>query len=200
MAHGEILSKEMKVLHFLFEWFDFYRRFVYVGSVDYLSTRTIMSLSKWCKLLYMLLDMMLDMLHMLLDMMLDKICDFLIGVFFFYGIIALSHCCWTGLDDLSFLFLVFISCSVVIVCRRVFVMLLQQNNVFSCGGVMDKNLGLNVLVESLEKGGKFSTVKTVVALYLLVFIGIVRLKCLMALVIVLLSFVFPSSTRWWQSL
>ena len=31
-----------------------------------------MSLSKWCKLLYMLLDMMLD-----------KICDFLIGVFFF---------------------------------------------------------------------------------------------------------------------
>ena len=190
MAHGEILSKEMKVLHFLFEWFDFYRRFVYVGSVDYLSTRTIISLSKWCKLLYMLLDMMLDMLYMLLDMMLDKICDFLIGVFFFYGIIALSHCCWTGLDDLSFLFLVFISCSVVIVCRRVFVMLLQQNNVFSCGGVMDKNLGLNVLVESLEKGGKFSTVKTVVALYLLVFIGIVRL----------LSFLFPSSTRWWQCL
>ena len=37
-----------------------------------------MSLSKWCKLLYMLLDMMLD-----------KICDFLIGVFFF---LVISRC------------------------------------------------------------------------------------------------------------
>ena len=51
---------------------------MYVGSVDYLSTRTIISLSKWCKLLYMLLDMMLD-----------KICDFLIGVFFF---MVISRC------------------------------------------------------------------------------------------------------------
>ena len=65
---------------------------------------------------------------------------------------------------------------------------------------MDKNLGLYVLMESLDKGGKSSPVKTVVALYLLVFIGIVRLECLMALMMILLSFLFPSSTRWRQSL
>ena len=76
----------------------------------------------------------------------------------------------------------------------------SENNVFLCGGVMDKNLGLNVLVECLDKGGKSSPVKTVVALYLLVFIGIVRLECLIALMMVLLSFLFPSSTRWRQSL
>ena len=116
----------------------------------------------------------------------------------YYRVVALllDRSWWLKFSVFSFDFML----PVVIVCRRFFVMLLQQNNVFSCGGVMDKNLGLNVLVESLEKGGKFSTVKTVVALYLLVFIGIVRLKCLMALVIVLLSFLFPSSTRWWQSL
>ena len=33
MAHRGIISKEMKFLHFLFEWFDFYGRFVSVGSV-----------------------------------------------------------------------------------------------------------------------------------------------------------------------
>ena len=77
---------------------------------------------------------------------------------------------------------------------------ISENNVFSCGGVMDKTLGLNVSVESLDKGGKSSPVKTVVALYLLVFIGIVRLECLIALMMVLLSFLFPSSTRWRQSL
>ena len=76
----------------------------------------------------------------------------------------------------------------------------SENNVFSCGGVMDKTLGLNVSVESLDKGGKSSPVKTVVALYLLVFIDIVRLECLIALMMVLLSFLFPSSTRWRQSL
>ena len=70
---------------------------------------------------------------------------------------------------------------------------ISENNVFSCGGVMDKTLGLNVSVESLDKGGKSSPVKTVVALYLLVFIGIVRLECLIALMIVLLIF-------WRQSL
>ena len=53
---------------------------------------------------------------------------------------------------------------------------------------MDKNLGLNVLLECLDKGGKTSPVKTVVALYLLVFIGIVKLECLIALMKVLLSF------------
>ena len=74
----------------------------------------------------------------------------------------------------------------------------SENNVFSCGGVMDKTF--NVSVESLDKGGKSSPVKTVVALYLLVFIGIVRLECLIALMMVLLSFLFPSSTRWRQSL
>ena len=58
---------------------------------------------------------------------------------------------------------------------------------------MDKNLGLKVSVESFEKGGKSSSVKTVVALYLLVLIGIVRLECLIALMIVLLNF-------WRQSL
>ena len=58
---------------------------------------------------------------------------------------------------------------------------------------MDKNLGLKVSVESFEKGGKSSSVKTVVALYLLVLIGIVRLECLIALMIVLLNF-------WGQSL
>ena len=77
---------------------------------------------------------------------------------------------------------------------------ISENNVFSCGGVMDKNFGLNVSVESFDKGGKSSPVKTVLALYLLVFIGIVRLKCLIALMIVLLIFLFPSSTRWRQSL
>ena len=77
---------------------------------------------------------------------------------------------------------------------------ISENNVFSCGGVMDKNFGLNVSVESFDKGGKSSPVKTVVALYLLVFIGIVRLECLIALMMVLLSFLFPSSTRWRQSL
>ena len=41
---------------------------------------------------------------------------------------------------------------------------------------MDKNLGLNVLVECLDKGGKSSPVKTVVALYFLVFTGIVRMS------------------------
>ena len=65
---------------------------------------------------------------------------------------------------------------------------------------MDKNLGLRISVESLHKSGKSSPVKTVAALYLLVFIGIVRLECLMALVMVLLSFLFPRSTRWRQAL
>ena len=76
----------------------------------------------------------------------------------------------------------------------------RKNNVFSCGGVMDKNLGLRISVESLHKSGKSSPVKTVAALYLLVFIGIVRLECLMALVMVLLSFLFPRSTRLRQAL
>ena len=65
---------------------------------------------------------------------------------------------------------------------------------------MDNDLGLNISVESLDKGKKSSPVKTVVALYLLVFIDIVRLECLIALMMVLLSFLFPSSTRWRQSL
>ena len=57
---------------------------------------------------------------------------------------------------------------------------------------MDKNLGFKVLVERLDKGGKSSSVKTVVALYLLVFTGTLKLECLIALMIVLLSFLFPS--------
>ena len=57
---------------------------------------------------------------------------------------------------------------------------------------MDKNLGFKVLVERLDKGGKSSSVKTVVALYLLVFIETLKLECLIALMIVLLSFLFPS--------
>ena len=77
---------------------------------------------------------------------------------------------------------------------------ISENNVFSCGGVMDKTLGLNVSVESLDKGGKSSPVKTVVALYLLVFIDIVRLECLISLMMVLLKFLSRSSTRWRQSL
>ena len=52
---------------------------------------------------------------------------------------------------------------------------ISENNVFSRGGVMDKALGSNFSVESLDKGGKSSLVKTVVALYLLLFIDIVRL-------------------------
>ena len=76
----------------------------------------------------------------------------------------------------------------------------SENNVFLCGGVMDKNLRLNDSVESLDKGGKSSLVKTVVALYLLLFIGIIRLECLIALIMVLLNLLFPSSTRWRQSL
>ena len=43
-----------------------------------------------------------------------------------------------------------------------------ENNLFPCGGVMDKTLGLSVSVESLDKGGKSSLVKTVVALDLLI--------------------------------
>ena len=62
---------------------------------------------------------------------------------------------------------------------------------------MDKNLGLNFLVECL---GKSSPVKTVIDLYLLVFIGIVKLECVIPLMMVLLSFLFPSSTKWRQSL
>ena len=65
---------------------------------------------------------------------------------------------------------------------------ISEKNVFSCGGIIDKNLGLNVLLECLDKGGKTSPVKTVVALYLLVFIGIVKLECLIALMMVLLRF------------
>ena len=75
-----------------------------------------------------------------------------------------------------------------------------ENNVFSCGDVMVKTLGLNVSVENLDKGGKSSPVKTAVALYLLVFIDIVRLEGLIALMMVFLNFLFPSSTRWRQSL
>ena len=45
---------------------------------------------------------------------------------------------------------------------------------------MDENLGLNVLVECLDKGGKFSSVKALIALYFLVLIGIVRLERLIA--------------------
>ena len=55
---------------------------------------------------------------------------------------------------------------------------------------MDKNLGVSVLVECLDKDGKSSPVKTVVVLHLLVFIGIVILECLMALMMVCLSFLF----------
>ena len=64
---------------------------------------------------------------------------------------------------------------------------------------MDKNLGLNVLVECLDKGGESSPVKMAVAFYLLVFIGIIKLECLIALMMVL-SFLFPSLTRRRQSL
>ena len=51
---------------------------------------------------------------------------------------------------------------------------ISENNASSCGCVMDKTLGMNFSVESLNKGGKSSPVKTVVALYLLVFIDIAR--------------------------
>ena len=54
MAHHEIISKEMKFLHFLFECFCFYGRFVYVGSVLFWCFRCQLEqllLSKWCKLL-----------------------------------------------------------------------------------------------------------------------------------------------------
>ena len=60
---------------------------------------------------------------------------------------------------------------------------ISENNVFSCGGIMDKNLGLNVSVESLDKGGKSSPVEMVIALYLLVFTDIVKLECLITLMI-----------------
>ena len=62
------------------------------------------------------------------------------------------------------------------------------DNVFLCGGVTDKNLGLNILVECLDKGGKSSPVKAVVSLYFLVLVGIVRLECLIALAMVLSNF------------
>ena len=64
----------------------------------------------------------------------------------------------------------------------------QRTMYLQCGGVMDKNLGLDVSVECLNKCGNSSPVKTVVALYLLVFVGIVKLECLIALMKVLLSF------------
>ena len=32
---------------------------------------------------------------------------------------------------------------------------ISEKNVFLCGGIMDKNLGLTVLVECLDKGGMF---------------------------------------------
>ena len=65
---------------------------------------------------------------------------------------------------------------------------------------MDENLELNVLMECFDEGGKSSPIETVVALCLQVSIGTVRLECLIALMVVLLSFLFPSSTRWRQSL
>ena len=67
---------------------------------------------------------------------------------------------------------------------------ISENNVFLCGAVMDNNLGLNVLVECLDKGGESFPVKVVVALYFLVFVGIVRLECLITLMMVLLNFYF----------
>ena len=65
---------------------------------------------------------------------------------------------------------------------------ISENNAFLCGVVMDINLVLNVSVKSLDKGGKSSPVKTVVALYLLLLIDIVRLECLIASMMALLSF------------
>ena len=65
---------------------------------------------------------------------------------------------------------------------------------------MDKILGLSVLVECLDKFGKSYQVKAVIALHFLVFIGSLRLECLIALIMVLLSFLFPNSARWRWSL
>ena len=91
---------------------------------------------------------------MLLDMMLDKICDFLIGVFFF--LVTLRCRAVVGQVLMTAKFSAFNSVfmyPVVIICGRVFVMLMMlqwlsfvwrtisENNVFSCGDVMDEGLG-----------------------------------------------------------
>ena len=52
---------------------------------------------------------------------------------------------------------------------------ISEKNVFLCGGIMDKNLGLTVLVECLDKGGMF-------------LMWICFKECLIALIMVLLSF------------
>ena len=65
---------------------------------------------------------------------------------------------------------------------------------------MDESLGLSVLIEYLDESGKSCMVKAAVALCFLVFVGSVRLQCLIALMMVLLSFSFLSSTRWRWSL
>ena len=55
---------------------------------------------------------------------------------------------------------------------------------------MDESLGLSVLIEYLDESGKSCMVKAAVALCFLVFVGSVRLQCLIALMMVLLSFHF----------
>ena len=59
---------------------------------------------------------------------------------------------------------------------------IPNSDIFLCGDVTDKNLGLHVLV--------------LVVLYLLLFIGRVILGCFIALMLVLLSFLISSATRW----
>ena len=91
---------------------------------------------------------------MLLDMMSDEICDFLIGVFFFLVTLRCRAVAGQVLMTAKFSAFNFdFMYPVVIVCGRVFVMLMMlqrlsfvwrtiwENNVFSCGGVMDKDLG-----------------------------------------------------------
>ena len=47
-------------------------------------------------------------------------------------------------------------------------------------------------MESFDEGGKSSPVKAMVVLYLLEFIDIVSMECLITLMMVLLNFLFPS--------
>ena len=82
MAHHEIISTEMKFLHRLFECFNFYAslRLLFFSCVCV----SVVNLSN-C-----IVVEMVQVIVNIVDMMLDKICDFLIGVFFF---LVVSRCC-----------------------------------------------------------------------------------------------------------
>ena len=82
MVHHEIISTEMKFLRLLFECFNFYAslQLLFFSCVCV----SVVNLNN-C-----IVVKMVQVVVNIVDMMLDKICDFLIGVFFF---LVVSRCC-----------------------------------------------------------------------------------------------------------